>query len=112
EVLLNWTAPGDDEKTGTAAAYEMRMFATEITSTNWFSAALVTNMPSPSRAAITEGFTVSNLTPGETYYFAVKTKDEVPNESSISNSPGAIAEDRWRLFLLTGTWPGYGVKQP
>ena len=112
EVLLNWTAPGDDEHTGTAAAYTLHMSSTQITSINWFSAALVTNLLYPSQAGITESFKVSNLTSGETYYFAIKTTDEVPNISSISNSSASIAEDRWSLFLLTGTWPGYGVRQP
>ena len=34
-----------------------------------------------------ETMTVSGLSPNTMYYFAVKTSDEVPNESSLSNVP-------------------------
>jgi hypothetical protein len=36
--------------------------------------------------------TVSGLTPGQAYYFAIKSQDEVPNVSSISNSASAVAQ--------------------
>jgi hypothetical protein len=36
--------------------------------------------------------TVTGLTPGQTYYFAMKTQDEVPNTSTLSNSPSAAAK--------------------
>ena len=35
--------------------------------------------------------TVNGLTPGDTYYFAVRAQDEVPNTGGLSNSPSAVA---------------------
>jgi hypothetical protein len=38
-----------------------------------------------------ETLTISGLTAGTTYYFAMKTSDEVPNESGLSNVTNASA---------------------
>ena len=84
-VDLAWTAPGDDGTTGTATEYDIR-YATSLTVLeNWDNAVQVTNEPSPSAAGSSETFTVTGLTPSTTYYFGVKTADEIPNWSTISN---------------------------
>jgi formylglycine-generating enzyme required for sulfatase activity len=95
-VNLSWTAPGDDGNTGTASTYIVRYDTTQITGVNWGSSANVTGEPVPSPASSPESMTVSGLTPAQTYYFAIKTQDEVPNTSEISNSPHAVA----RSFLV------------
>ena len=41
--------------------------------------------PTPAAAGTVQSMTITALTPGTTYYFAVKTADEVPNYSSLSN---------------------------
>jgi fibronectin type III domain protein len=82
---LAWTAPGDDGSTGTATTYDIRYSTSTINDGNWAAATAVTGEPTPSVAGTSESMTVSGLTAGTTYYFAVKTSDEVPNESSLSN---------------------------
>lgn len=91
-VELSWTAPGDDATAGTASTYIVRYNTKVITETNWSSSSDVTGEPSPSAAGTVESMTVTGLAPGGTYYFAIKTEDEVPNVSAISNSPSAAAQ--------------------
>ncbi len=90
---LIWTAPGDDGDTGTASKYIMRYATSAITTeAAWAAANDVSGEPTtPSPAGSAESMTVSGLTPGQTYYFAIKTQDEVPNTSRLSNSPNAVA---------------------
>jgi hypothetical protein len=87
-IKLSWTAPGDDGSTGTATTYDIRYrTGGAITDANWATATLVTGEPSPKSGGSSESFTVSGLQASTTYYFAIKTADEVPNISPISNSP-------------------------
>ena len=84
-VLLSWTAPGDDGATGTATTYDVRYSTSTIIEANWASATQASGEPSPQIAGSSESFTVTGLSETTTYYFAIKTSDEVPNESAISN---------------------------
>lgn len=84
-VSLTWTAPGDDSLSGTASQYDLRYSTTAITATNFASATRFTAAPTPSAPGTRENVTVTGLNPGTTYYFALKTADEVPNWSGISN---------------------------
>ena len=87
-IKLSWTAPGDDGSTGTATTYDIRYrTGGAITDANWATATLVTGEPSPKSGGSSESFTVTGLSQSTTYYFAIKTLDEVPNISPISNSP-------------------------
>ena len=88
-VQLSWTAPGDDGATGTATTYDVRYSTATITEGNWASATQASGEPSPQVAGSSESFTVTGLSSGTIYYFAIKTSDEVPNESAISNVPSA-----------------------
>ena len=92
-VDLSWTAPGDDGATGTATTYDIRYSTSAITAGNWASATQVTGEPTPSVAGSAESFTVTGLTEGITYYFAIKTSDEISNESPLSNVPSATTAD-------------------
>ena len=104
EIDLSWTAPGDDNVTGTADSYDVRYSTATINDGNWGSATEATGEPSPSIAGSAESMTISSLTPGETYYVGVKTSDEVPNESGLSNIPNAIAAVNPPQFTgVTGT---------
>ncbi|MBI4655201.1 MAG: hypothetical protein HY746_00485 [Elusimicrobia bacterium] len=88
-VILTWTAPGNNQNTGKAAKYDIRTATTPITDENIFtSAAEIPNLPVPRTAGSTETFIVSGLAGGTTHYFALKTADEAGNLSEISNSPG------------------------
>lgn len=86
-MTVSWTAPGDDGSTGTATSYDLRYSTSAITSGNFSSATQVSGEPTPSVAGSSESMTVTGLSPSTTYYFAIKTSDEVPNTSAISNVP-------------------------
>ncbi len=78
---------GDDGSTGTATTYDIRYSTSTITLVNWGSATQVASEPIPSVAGSAESITVSGLSASTLYYFAMKTSDEVPNESGLSNVP-------------------------
>lgn len=84
-VSLSWTTPGDDSLTGTASQFDLRYSTALVTALNFNSATRVTGLPAPAAPGTHQGFTVTGLAPGTTYYFAIKTADEVPNWSGISN---------------------------
>ncbi len=84
-ITLTWTAPGDDGDVGTASQYDLRYSTSLITEANWNQATSVSGVPSPQSAGSAESFTVTGLTPGTTYYFAIKAADEMANWSTLSN---------------------------
>ncbi len=92
-VQLTWTAPGDDGSTGTASSYDVRYSTSPINEANWASATQATGEPAPAVAGTNQNMTVSGLTSDTTYYFAIKTSDEVPNVSALSNVPSATTLD-------------------
>ena len=84
-LQLTWTAPGDDNSTGTAASYDVRYSTDNITGDNFNSATQVTGEPAPSAAGTSESMTISGLSAETTYYFTLRSSDEIPNISAISN---------------------------
>jgi hypothetical protein len=82
---LSWTSPGDDANSGTAYQYDIRYSTSPITEDNWNQATQVTGEPTPQVAGTSQFFTLVGLSPSTTYYFAIKTSDEVPNWSELSN---------------------------
>jgi len=94
-ATVSWTAPGDDGTTGTATLYDVRYLegGAEIDAANWDSATPATGEPGPQAAGNAETFTITGLTAGQEYHIALKTGDEVPNWSGVSNSPRAIPAD-------------------
>jgi hypothetical protein len=86
-ITLSWTSPGDNGSTGIATQYDIRYSTSTITSGNWDAATQLTGVPAPLVAGTTQNRTVTGLSANTTYYFALKTADEVPNWSGISNSP-------------------------
>jgi methionine-rich copper-binding protein CopC len=94
-VTLTWTAPGDDGTSGTASEYDIRYSTAPITSQNFLSANKVLDAPAPKPAGSAESFEVTGLTSSTTYYFAIKTADEMSNWSEISNvAEGTTAADQ------------------
>ena len=91
-VTLVWTAPGDDGDQGTAAEYDIRYSDIPDTSADWWDSLTipphVETLPKPGPAGAPESFTVAGLAADTTYYFALKTADEVPNWSGLSNVLG------------------------
>lgn len=86
-ITVSWTAPGDDSSAGTATSYDLRYSTSLITSGNFSSATAVTGEPTPLVAGTSQSMAVTGLSPNTTYFFAIKTSDEVPNTSAISNVP-------------------------
>ncbi|MCP4683925.1 MAG: hypothetical protein GY867_00620 [bacterium] len=93
-LTLVWLAPGDDGSSGTASAYDLRFSTSSISEANWGSALQINGEPTPSTAGTPESLTVSGLAEATTYYFALKTADEMPNWSALSNvASNSTAED-------------------
>ena len=88
-IDLSWTAPGEDpDGTGTCTAYHVRYALSQIsTPAAWAAATDATGEPTPSAPGTPETFTVNGLSPGTTYWFALKAEDDVGKLSDISNSP-------------------------
>ena len=89
-ITLEWTAPGDDGNVGRASLYEMRYSASDPSAATdtlswWNAASTVTGLPYPSNPGSIDSVRVQGLTAGVTYYFVLKTGDEVPNWSDYSN---------------------------
>ena len=84
-VTLSWLAPGDDSTLGQAARYEIRVSDEPITEENWSRCRRIAPVPSPLPAGTLQRVVVGDLTPGQTYYFAVKTADEAGNWSPMSD---------------------------
>ncbi|MDD5688243.1 MAG: carbohydrate-binding protein [Elusimicrobia bacterium] len=110
-ITLTWTAPGDNgvtsktkmweqykvrySTTGLVAKYipyDIRYSLSPITDANWDSATKIQDTPAAQEVANEERFTVVGLSPSTKYYFAIKTADEVPNWSVVSNSPNGTTK--------------------
>lgn len=97
-MTLTWTAPGDDGSVGAATSYDIRYSTSIINESNWASATQVVDEPHPLVASTSQTMTVSGLSGGVEYFFAMKTSDGVPNTSGISNVPS--------LVVLSSVAPG------
>jgi C1A family cysteine protease len=84
-ITLTWTAPGNDGASGLAASYRLAYSTSPINASNFSSLTPVTGVSTPQISGSTESFTVNNLTPGTTYYFAITTTDSSGNTSALSN---------------------------
>ncbi len=84
-VTVSWTTPGDDSLLGTASQFDLRYSTSSINAANFASAIRWNSMPAPATSGTRQSVTVTGLVPATTYYFAIKTADEVPNWSGISN---------------------------
>src|SRR5206468_638513 len=85
-VTLAWTAPGDDSLSGRAARYDLRWSRSPITSLADFAlATLVAGLAAPQSAGSAETASVTGLVPATTYWFSLRTFDDVGNGSGLSN---------------------------
>ena len=93
ETRLSWTAPGDDAYNGTAGYYIIKYSNSSITEQNFDAAQSFDAPPIPSPAGTNETCTISDLTDGKTYYFAIKAVDTAGNVSPMSNIARAANEN-------------------
>ena len=91
-IDLTWMAVGDDGTIGTARTYDLRYSADPIDATNWEAASQAIGEPSPLAAGEPESMTITGLSPGTTYYFALEVADEVPHWSGLSNVPSGSTQ--------------------
>lgn len=83
EVLLQWTAVGDDDVSGASSGYELRYSTAYISSdSDFWSATQFTQSWTPLASGNMENKTIF-LSPGTTYYMAIKACDEVPNYGAL-----------------------------
>ncbi len=92
-LQLAWTSPGGNGSGGTAASYLARYASQPITSESAWEAATPVNsgIPYPLLAGTRQSMTVSGLTPGVSYYFAVRARNVDLQTGGLSNPPGAPA---------------------
>jgi chitodextrinase len=110
-VRLTWTTPGDDSLAGTASQFDLRYSTSAITAANFASATRWSGTPTPTGPGTMQSVTVTGLVPNTTYWFAIKTADEVPNWSAISNiisrttlaAPDTIRPARVANLAVSGT---------
>ncbi|GEM_PF-1963881 len=107
QVLLRFTATGDDGASGDATAYVYRYASTPILDEAGFDAAriaepAVAGVP-PQNPGATESRAVvlPVCNEGSKYYFAVKVEDEVGNRSTLSNGACETAHTL-RLLIADG----------
>ncbi|MFC2048738.1 hypothetical protein ACFLR5_00790, partial [Elusimicrobiota bacterium] len=116
EVDIEWTAPGDDDTEGSATKYIVKYSSlAKINEAAWDAGDTHTFEQSwiPQSAGNNEQYTITGLIPDIKYYAAIKTEDERPNTSVISNSPSDFAQSDLvspcavsNLTVLTGTAEG------
>ncbi len=85
EIILQWTASGDDGDLGLASYYQIRRNSVEITLTNWNSSPLLPDIPQPADPGTIQSCAFTEAEPGTVYYFAIKTFDDMGNVSGLSN---------------------------
>jgi len=90
-VTFNWTAPADQPDNYPATLYDFRWSANPITAAN-FDQAMQYEISAPLAPGEEETILVDGLTPGTSYYFAVKSADYFGNTSEISNTVTATTE--------------------
>jgi subtilisin family serine protease/fibronectin type 3 domain-containing protein len=83
-LLFQWVAPGDDGASGAAARYDFRFSQAPITSANFDAALPASGLPTPSTAGTLDRFLLAGLSPGASYYAAVRAIDNVGNASTIA----------------------------
>lgn len=102
-VLVEWTAPGDDSTYGQALEYDLRYTFKPYFPNRFNDAPRWVQVPTPGPAGTVESAIITDLDEGTVYYFAVKAKDERGNWSKISNvvaiTPAVDANgvEHWRL---------------
>lgn len=112
EIVVYWTAPGDDGYGGRASGYDLRYrpFSAGPINTDqeWHAATQVLDEPTPSMPNHLDSAVVRGLEFGSSYYFCLKAYDNVFNYSGMSNSPLLAAGDTTGFDYLPGDANGNG----
>ncbi|MFH1701766.1 MAG: T9SS type A sorting domain-containing protein [Candidatus Zixiibacteriota bacterium] len=85
ELILSWTAPGDDWNIGLTNRYIIAYSTDTLTAENWQLADLWNTPPAPVESGEPQTVTLTGLIEAQEYWVAVVSIDESNNESDISN---------------------------
>lgn len=100
-ATLQWTSTGASGMLGTAFLLDLRYSETPITESNFQSALRAPNLPRPLPGGSTQSYTLKDLLPSHTYYFAAKLTDSFTNTSGISNIATATTPAPPTIDVLT-----------
>ncbi|MHC4598341.1 MAG: RCC1 domain-containing protein, partial [Planctomycetota bacterium] len=95
-VLLTWTAVGGDRTGRRAGKYVVKYSTSRIDKNSFESSPEYSQRWQPRRPGERERRTVEGLTPGITYYFAVKIEGTEGNRSAMSN----VASETLKVFVI------------
>lgn len=88
DVMLTWTATGDDGGVGKATSYELRYKSVAIAGVDtlsWWNTSGVISTGPPSLAGATDSAIVAGLDTTRTWYFMIRAVDDVGNRAGFSN---------------------------
>ncbi len=85
EVLLSWMAPADSGAGGKAFGYDVRYATSPISEANFMAATQAPRwrIPRPQEPGADQQMLLPDLTPGLTYYFAMRAYDQAGNATPI-----------------------------
>ena len=86
-INLSWTAPREDGAVGGAVlSYIVKYSAAAFDDTTWDAATTAASPPAPVAPGLKQTMTINSLTPGQLYYFRVKSLDGGNNLSPIDSA--------------------------
>ncbi len=85
EVTLRWSAPGDDERSGIASAYEILIGQDSLSVAHDSNSIVYLNPPEPKHSGVIQHVDISDLFPDTSYWFGIRAIDNNDNISAISN---------------------------
>jgi adhesin/invasin len=86
-ITVQWLAVGDDGTQGTALSQELRYSSSDIVTDADFAAATLVTTGAPKPAGGSESATLTGLTPGASYYVALKVTDNATNSVRSATLP-------------------------
>jgi len=110
QIILSWTATGDDGYEGTAYQYVIKISENTINEDNWDEAELLSDPPTPLLAGTEQNYTITDLQPDTDYYFALKVLDAEENISNLSNvAEATLLDDTTAPSMITdlSVYSGY-----
>lgn len=92
EIILTWTAPGEDGDYVKAASYTVRYALSSFTESEFDSKTLLIQNWFPQERYKTETKLLTGFVPGVTYYFALKATNDTADTSKMSNLASCWAQ--------------------
>lgn len=100
-AILAWTAPGDDGYEGTATLYDIRYATDSLVLKNWTNARSYPDPPEPMSAGSSQQHEIGGLSLDSSYYFGIKSADDVGNISDLSNMAAQEVPEAPRVYITS-----------